>query len=194
MATEDTKAPRIVLGPEAAKLAMSDGGKGRSDVLDQCIITLQEQAASAEQRAAHAENEAKRYQLQSEKLTNGFDALRDLSNAVVGRNKISTEVARVFEQHFQAIHKSQLHICGLIGLNAVDEEEREVLVKEMTRNVSDMRSDLGDRTGGFSERSRENVEVTQKVVREVNDTRAAVQSSNNQELDLVLGDDGGMER
>jgi hypothetical protein len=112
----------------------------------------------------------------------------------VRRNTIEVEVAKIFEIHFDAIHKSFLHTTGLIGLNTVEDEERDTLIKQMTRNVAELLSGLGERTDTVRERSDDNVETTKKIAKEVNDTRAAVQATNNQELDLVLGEDGGMER
>ena len=55
----------------------------------------------------------------------------------------------------------------------------------MRRNVSQILDQLGERTGRARERSRENIEATKRLAREINDTRAAVQSSNTQELELA---------
>lgn len=192
---------RFTLGPEATKLALSDDKLSHQEALDNSIAALTKQTGSseervtaAENRATQAEQDAKRFRLHSEKMADALDALGNLADAAVYRNKIEVEVAKIFEIHFKAIHKNLLHTSGLIGLNTVEDEERETLIKQMTVNLAELLSGLGERTGTVRERSHDNVETTKKVAKEVNDTRAAVQATNNQEIDLVLGDDGGMER
>lgn len=186
---------RIYLGPEALKLAVkNEGDKAEKELLEKNLTELQTRLQIVTHERDTGVEQLEFLKDQSAQMAGGLEALRDLADAAVYRNKIEVEVAKVFESHFDALHKRFLHVTGLIGLNSVDEEEREVLLKQMTRNVAEVLAGLDQRSDTARERSHDNVQTTKKIAKEVNDTRAAVQATNNQELDLVLGEDGGMER